>query len=91
MPEHMRMTRDELVKFLEESVRKGCAERIQAVLAARGRDSQLSQAKSLIPEFTIVLSGFEQFVDESGEALVETSGESAWKASIWNSVRSPSV
>jgi hypothetical protein len=71
----MQMTRDELVKFLEESVKKGCVERISAVLAARGQDSQLSQAESLVPKFTIVLSGFEQVIDKNGETLVETSGE----------------
>jgi hypothetical protein len=75
MPEHMRMTREELVKFLKESVKKGCVGRISAVLAARGQASRLPQAESLIPEFTIVLSGFEQVVDKSGEALVKTSGE----------------
>jgi len=75
MPEHMRMTRDELVNFLEESVKKGCAERIHAVLAARGQASRLPQAESPIPDFTIVTSGFEQVVDKSGEALVKTSGE----------------
>jgi hypothetical protein len=75
MPKYMRMTRDELVKFLKESVKAGCAERIHAVLAARGQASQLSQAESLVPEFTIVLSGFEQVIDKSGETLVEVKGE----------------
>jgi hypothetical protein len=75
MPEHMRMTRDELVKFLKESVKKGCVGRISAVLAARGQASRLPQAESLIPEFTIVLSGFEQVIDKSGETLVEAKGE----------------
>jgi hypothetical protein len=69
------MTRDEPVKFLEESVRRGCAERIRGVLAARCQDPQLPQVESLIPEFTIALSGFEQVIGESGETLVETSGE----------------
>jgi len=102
MPEHMRMTRDELVNFLEESVKKGYAERIHAVLAARSQASRLPQAESPIPDFTIVTSGFEQAVDKSNEALVKTSGEiralfgddergSAWKASIWNSAHSPSA
>jgi hypothetical protein len=69
------MTRDEPVKFLEESVRRGCAERIQAVLAARCQDPQLFRVESLIPKFTIALSGFEQVIGESGKTLVETSGE----------------
>jgi hypothetical protein len=73
MPEHMEMTRDELVKFLKRSIREGCAGRIRAVLAARGQD--LQQAESRVPKFTIVLSGFEQVIGESGEALVRASGE----------------
>jgi hypothetical protein len=73
MPEHMEMTRDELVKFLKRSIREGCVGRIRAVLAARGQD--LQQAESRVPKFTIVLSGFEQVIGESGEALVRASGE----------------
>ncbi len=75
MPEHMRMTRDELFRLLDESVRKGCVGRIRAVLAARKQASRPSQAESLVPELKIVLSGFEQIDDESGQALVKTSGE----------------
>jgi hypothetical protein len=75
MPEHMRMTRDELVKFLKESVKKGCVGRISAVLAARGQASRLPRAESLIPEPAIVLSGFEQVVDKSNKTLVEARGE----------------
>jgi hypothetical protein len=69
----MRMTRNELFELLEESVRRGCIGRISAVLAANGQG--LQQAKGLVPMFTIVLGGFEEVIDENGEALVETSGE----------------
>jgi hypothetical protein len=73
MPEHMQIARDELANLLKEFVRKGCVERIHAVLAARGQASQ--QAEGLIPEFTIVLSGFEQAIGKRGEALVKADGE----------------
>ena len=49
MPEHMRMTRDELVNFLEESVKKGCAERIHAVLAARARTRGFPRRRARSP------------------------------------------
>jgi hypothetical protein len=71
----MRIARDELVDLLEALVRKGCVERVCAVLVARGQASRLSQAESLIPEFRIVLKGFEQITDKSGNALVEAKGE----------------
>jgi hypothetical protein len=75
MPRYMRIARDELVNLLEEFVKKGCVERVCAVLVARGQASRLSQAKSLIPEFRIVLKGFEQIADKSGNALVKANGE----------------
>jgi hypothetical protein len=71
----MRIARDELVNLLEALVRKDCVERIRAALVARGQASRLSQAESLIPELRIVLKGFEQIADRSGNALVEARGE----------------
>jgi hypothetical protein len=75
MPRYMRIARDELVNLLEAFVRKGCIERVHAVLVARGQASRLSQAESLTPEFRIVLKGFEQITDKSGNTLVEAKGE----------------
>jgi hypothetical protein len=47
----------------------------EAATGIRRQASRLPQAESLIPEFTIVLSGFEQVIDKSGETLVEVKGE----------------
>jgi len=75
MPRYMQIARDELVNLLEAFVRKGCIERICAVLVARGQTSDLSRAEDLVPEFSIALQGFEQITDKSGNALVKTEGE----------------
>jgi hypothetical protein len=73
----MEMTRDELAEYLKESVRAGCAERIQAALNAfnaQGQAPRLPRAEDLIPEISIVLDGFEQITGKNGKALVEMKG-----------------
>jgi hypothetical protein len=74
MPRYMRMTRDELIWQIENSVRWGCAHRIYSVLEARG-DFRLYHAVGRVPKFTVVVVGFEEAKDESGRRVVETEGE----------------
>jgi hypothetical protein len=74
MPRYMRMTRNELIRQIESSVKWGCAHRIHSVLEARG-DFELDDALNWVPKFTVVVSGFEETEDKSGRRAVETEGE----------------
>jgi hypothetical protein len=74
MPQYMRMTRNELVWQIENSVKRGCTHRIYPFLKARG-DFELYHAADQASKFAVVVSGFEEIEDESCRRFVETEGE----------------
>jgi len=74
MPRYMRVTRDDLIWQIENSVKWGCAHRVYSVLGARD-DFRLCRAVGRVPEFTVVVSGFEEAKDERGKRVVGTEGE----------------
>jgi hypothetical protein len=71
----LKWTRHELVWQIESAVRQGFMQRIYTVLKTRGDDFWLKHATYLLPKFTVVVSGFEQINDESGERSIEMVGE----------------